>query len=249
MEGGEGGGPPSSARLFPDLQAVRLLGRKLLSLTEGPEAAARHHTMPPADLCGRQTPISNPGRAQRKKPSSLLNKKGKKENQPHFPALPVPRWPPESPRGGSRTGLPCLSSPQSLRALSSPVSAPLGDPEQVISLRWASGVPVRITGGRADGLRASCGLGHPNPEPTKAPSCTPLSLQALPLSPGASALHLRPRPLQMQTSPPPPPCPHQATAARRTESKDVLIYLIKSPCGQRLAKESAPQNFSFNRIS
>lgn len=45
--------------------------------------------------------------------------------------------------------------------------------------------------------------------------------------------------------------PYRATTAktRRTESNHVLIYSIKSPCGQRLAKESALQNFPFNRIS
>lgn len=42
---------------------------------------------------------------------------------------------------------------------------------------------------------------------------------------------------------------HRGKQQRRTESNDVLIYSIKSPCGQRFAKESALQNFSFNRIS
>jgi hypothetical protein len=69
--------------------------------------------------------------------------------------------------------------------------------------------------------------------------------QGLPTQPAAKAPTQAGPPLLptgFPTGPPP-----QKT--RGTESNHVLIYSIKSPCGQRLAKESALQNFPFNRIS
>lgn len=101
--------------------------------------------------------------------------------------------------------------------------------------------------------RVPCELNHPNPQLANVLflplPCHPHG--ALPPSPGASSTptsgqtpcksRLPLFPCHFPTRPP--------QKAVRTESNDVLIYSIKSPCGQRLAKESALQNFSFNRIS
>lgn len=143
-----------------------------------------------------------------------------------------------------------MIDPSTLSALPSPAS--LGD--GVPAPPWASVSPSASWGGGLNGLRVPWELCHSHPYLADAlllPSTRHL-LGALPLSPGPSStptsgqspyksrLPLLPR--HLPTRPP-------QKAAMWTESKDVLIYSIKSPCGQRLVKVSALQNFSFNRIS